>query len=127
MPKPKKRNRRLTMQEKRNLMDKLHGKLTPDELEYLNTLVNRQIREACDRGTRHAIATVYGIVFRVLKDKFGMETEQLQSLWHYADDYGNKILSGEISLRDVLLSLRDEDDIVISEDELVEGDGEEGE
>ncbi len=115
------------MQEKRNLMDKLHGKLTPDELEYLNTLVNRQIREACDRGTRHAIATVYGIVFRVLKDKFGMETEQLQSLWHYADDYGNKILSGEISLRDVLLSLRDEDDIVISEDELVEGDGEEGE
>lgn len=122
--KPKKRNRRLTMQEKRDLMDKLNGKLTPDELEYLNTLVNRQIKEACDGTTRKAIATAYGVMFRVLLDKFNFDNFQLHKLWTETEAYGKVIASGEVRLRDVLLSLWEENEIMIDADELVEGDDE---
>lgn len=122
--KPKKRNRRLTMQEKRDLMDKLNGKLTPDELEYLNTLVNRQIKEACDGTTRKAIATAYGVMFRVLLDKFAFDNYQLHKLWTETEAYGKVIASGEVKLRDVLLSLWEENEIMIDAEELVEGDDE---
>lgn len=122
--KPKKRNRRLTMQEKRDLMEKLNGKLTPDELEYLNTLVNRQIKEACDGTTRKAIATAYGVMFRVLLDKFDFDNYQLHKLWTETEAYGKVIASGEVKLRDVLLSLWEENEIMIDAEELVEGDDE---
>ena len=122
--KPKKRNRRLTMQEKRDLMDKLNGKLTQDELEYLNTLVNRQIKEACDGTTRKAIATAYGVMFRVLLDKFDFDNYQLHKLWTETEAYGKVIASGEVKLRDVLLSLWEENEIMIDAEELVEGDDE---
>lgn len=114
--KPKKRNRRLTMQEKRDLMEKLNGKLTADELEYLNTLVNRQIKEACEQTTRRCIATAYGVIFRVLTDKFEFVPSQLQQLWNHVDDYSRMLKSGELRLKDILDSLRDEDDINLLED-----------
>lgn len=118
MPKKaKKRNRRLTMEEKRTLLQKLDGKLTPDELEYLNTLVNRQIEQAKQQATAEAISTVYGVVFRVLLDKFDFRLPQLHSLWEKCEEYGRLLASGEVPKRDLLLSLAEEDNVVITDED----------
>ena len=121
MGKPRHKSRRLTKQEKIELIDKLKNKMSADELDFINAAVNRRIDMARNEIFVSATATAYAVFFMVLRDKFGFERPELQKAWEYTNSYADDIATGRLKLRDLVDTLHEEADIAIMLYDIDEG------
>lgn len=56
----------------------------------------------------NAVETMWAIMFTVLRDKFGWETEQLKKMWGDIEDLSDSIKHGYVSVPDLMQTLEEE-------------------
>ncbi len=50
----------------------------------------------------------WAIMFTVLRDKFGLEAEQLQKMWDEVEDLSDSVTQGYVSIADMMRTLEEE-------------------
>lgn len=76
------------------------------------------VRKAKDAAVSEAIDAAWAIFFTVLRDKEGMENDQLRRIWDYVNDLSDSIAQGYVSVADLMETLREEAGLTIGEGEL---------
>ena len=76
------------------------------------------VRKAKDAAVSVAIDAAWAIFFTVLRDKEGMENDQLRRIWDYVNDLSDGIAQGYVSVSDLMETLREEAGLTIGKGEL---------
>ena len=71
----------------------------------------QDVERAKDEARIEATKIAWAIMFRVLIDKHGARPEEIKQLVEEVEDYSDAINKGEVKLRDILQSLKEEDDV----------------
>ena len=76
------------------------------------------VRKAKDAAVSVAIDAAWAIFFTVLRDKEGMENDQLRRIWDYVNDLSDSIAQGYVSVADLMKTLRGEAGLTIGKGKL---------
>lgn len=110
-PKPVKYDPKYTREFRDNLREKIRDNFTAAEVMEME----RQIQVAVEKAEQAAVIETHNrtwaIVFRVLHDRFGFETEQKNILYNTAIEYLEDIRDGRISAQELLDTLEHQDGI----------------
>ena len=71
------------------------------------------VKKAAKSGVEGSVSTTQGIFFSVLRDKEGFDKERLQDFWANVRKLSDEIVEGRVSVADLRLVLREEDDIFV--------------
>lgn len=106
---------------KMELHDALVEKLSMRELAALERQVEGVVKEALDQAVEETVKETYkrhwAITMRVLIDRFGWGQEEIGNLWNACMDYLADYADGRLNTKDMLNTLKHEDDIELSWDE----------
>lgn len=110
-PKPLKYDPKYTREFRDNLREKIRDNFTAAEVMEME----RQIQVAVEKAEQRAVVETHNrtwaIVFRVLHDRFGFETEQKRLLYDTAVEYLEDIRDGRLSAQELLDTLEHQDGI----------------
>lgn len=97
------------------LANLLNNRISAEDLrklaDYISEEVNKAARDAKAKAVDQGTAIAWAITFRVLKDKNGFTPSDLGELWENVETYAGCIREGEISLAEIIETLKEEDDI----------------
>lgn len=110
-PKPVKYDPQYTRELRDGLREKLHEHLTLAELAEMEKQVSQAVEKAEQRAVVETHNRDWAIVFRVLHDRFGFETEQKRLLYDTAVEYLEDIRDGRLSAQELLATLEHQDGI----------------
>lgn len=109
--KPVKYDPKYTREFRDNLREKIRDNFTAAEVMEME----RQIQVAVEKAEQTAVIETHNrtwaIVFRVLHDRFGFETEQKRLLYDTAVEYLEDIRDGRLSAQELLDTLEHQDGI----------------
>ena len=71
------------------------------------------VRKAKDAAVSIAIDAAWAIFFTVLRDKEGMENNQLRRIWDCVNDLSDSIAQGYVSVNDLMMTLKEEAGLMI--------------
>lgn len=71
------------------------------------------VNKAKKAATSSAVECAWAILFVVLRDKMGFETEDLQRLWREVDKYSEQVTKGEVTVPDLKMVLKEEAGVVL--------------
>ena len=71
------------------------------------------VRKAKDAAVSVAIDAAWAIFFTVLRDKEGMENNQLRRIWDCVNDLSDSIARGYVSVKDLMTTLKEEAGLAI--------------
>lgn len=124
MPKQK---RKRPVQKERPYLSKLElhqvllEKLSLKELATLERQMEGAVRDALDQAVEQTVKETYkrhwAITMRVLIDRFGWGQNEISNLWNACMDYLQDYTDGRLNTKDMLNTLKHEDDIELSWDE----------
>lgn len=110
-PKPVKYDPKYTREFRDNLREKIRENFTAAEIMEME----RQIQVAVEKAEQTAVIETHNrtcaIVFRMLHDRFGFETEQKKELFDGALDYLRDIQEGRMTTQEMLDTLEIEDGV----------------
>jgi hypothetical protein len=110
-PKPVKYDPKYTREFRDGLREKIRDNFTAAEVMEME----RQIQVAVEKAEQTAVIETHNrtwaIVFRVLHDRFGFETEQKRLLYDTAVEYLEDIRDGRLSAQELLDTLEHQDGI----------------
>lgn len=86
-----------------------HKRKSPASIHATMADVNKAKKAATDIS----IKMCWGIFFRVLIDKHGYTQDQLKTLWNEINDYSSAVARGDISVSEILDTLKQEDGMVV--------------
>lgn len=66
------------------------------------------VERAKKRGTREAVEFAWAVIFTALRDKEGMELEDLRRIWQEVNDVAESFEKGYITIADLKKVLKDE-------------------
>ena len=71
------------------------------------------VEKAKKEAMNQSVICAWAIMFSVMRDKFGWNTEQLQALWDHVESLSDSIAKGYIKTEDLIRVLEEEDGIVL--------------
>lgn len=86
-----------------------HKRKNPASIHATMADVNKAKKAATDIS----IKMCWGIFFRVLIDKHGYTQDQLKNLWNEINDYSSAVARGDVSVSEILDTLKQEDGMVV--------------
>lgn len=86
-----------------------HKRKSPASIHATMADVNKAKKAATDIS----IKMCWGIFFRVLIDKHGYTQDQLKTLWNEINDYSSAVARGDVSVSEILDTLKQEDGMVV--------------
>lgn len=86
-----------------------HKRKSPASIHATIADVNKAKKAATDISVKMC----WGIFFRVLIDKHGCTPEQLKILWQEINDYSDAVVRGDVSVSEILDTLKQEDGMVV--------------
>lgn len=110
-PKPVKYDPKYTRELRDGLREKLREHLTLAELAEMEKQISQAVEKAKQRAVVETHNRDWAIVFRVLHDRFGFETEQKRLLYDTAVEYLEDIRDGRLSAQELLDTLEHQDGI----------------
>ena len=110
-PKPVKYDPKYTRELRDGLREKLREHLTLAELAEMEKQISQVVEKAKQRAVVETHNRDWAIVFRVLHDRFGFETEQKRLLYDTAVEYLEDIRDGRLSAQELLATLEHQDGI----------------
>lgn len=100
-----------------NLRNALKAKLTLKELIDLELQLRKAVEQTARRATFDTHKTTWAVCLRVLHDRFGFESEQKKQLYDWSIEYLKDIRDGRLTLKEMLDTLENEDNVRLTWDD----------